>query len=134
MGLKPPCFFPQCSPAPRNEHQGVWEHFYVGLVLTLLEPMPHRAFSLPFPGMMSPSLRVWVMPLYRGTQFGAEVEIPFWGIWQVRRVSKSLCAHVCECMCTCVLGHAPVTAGCIIVQGKTLMNMKKLICLKYLHR
>lgn len=92
----------------------------MGLVLTSLEPMPHRAFSLPFPGMMSPSLPVWVMPLYRGTQFGAEVEIPFWGIWQVRRVSKSLCAHVCECMCTCVLGHAPVTAGCIIAQGKTL--------------
>lgn len=57
---------------------------------------------------------VWVMLLYRGKQFGAEVAILFWEVYQVEKISKSACVHV-SAMYVCVLVHAPVTAMCMIV-------------------
>lgn len=54
------------------------------------------------------------MLLYRGKQFGAEVAILFWEVYQVEKISKSACVHV-SAMYVCVLVHAPVTAMCMIV-------------------
>lgn len=78
-GPETPMFFSVLACTPK------WASRTLGALLRGLgsdfsRAYPSQGFTFPLLWDDESQVFVWVMPLYRGTQFGAEVEISFWGL------------------------------------------------------
>ena len=116
MGLKPPCFFPQCSPTPRNTHPGVREHTPVWAWFCLLK-------SPSFIGLyISPSLWLcvpvfrWVMPsfTYRNTNWCGGCSSLLGNTASRKGFWNYVCTCLYECMSARVPTQATVTMRCVV--------------------
>jgi len=93
----PMFFFSVLAGTPNIEESG--NTFTMGLVLTSQEPVPHRAFYLPFPGMMSPGLRVGDAFYIGEHNLVRRLKFPF-GEYGKQGTFLNPCVHMCVSACT----------------------------------